>query len=500
MTKARTINTDSTAFRWVLGSVLAAAYFAAGLWLNIEPSHEAAVRDGICRQLLAGETAGRQGMVSSGWWGPLSTLVSLPFVFLASGCSFSIGPLAASAVFGAATVGLLCQILRLWGAGRWRWVWAAAFAINPLFASECWKGTGTPILSCFVLLATYSLGAWIAHRRIRDLVWFALGTAATAAGGLDLAPWVLAAWICFAVAEFRRKGGAERSATLIVGLLPGLYVVAIWVLMNWLIMGDALYFLRSLFPRVCRPEPVVTAVADWVLMAGGFVVAVAGLGLVRSVWKRDSAEAVPALMALALIANAGLAARTGMLWDTAFWVAILQTLAFLMVGRWLAARSAGGVAAWGVSIPVAGLCAVLLMTRGPEAACDLTGGGAGQSAREREHVSRLAQLEHHVRSRCGGPAVKVFVCGYDGFGLLRIAPKGVFVRALDFNFDKAARDYYGQSLFILVHRPVGRAGMDSLHWKFRDIFVQGGPDTLYDEDWGEWRLFEIIQGSSARKE
>lgn len=498
MTAARAIAFDSVAFRWVLGAVLAAAYFAAGLWLNVEPSHEAAVRDGICRQLLAGETAGRQGVVSSGWWGPLSTLAALPFVFLAAGCAFPIGPLAASAVFGAATVCLLSQALRLWGAGRWRWAWAAALAVNPLFAAECWRGTGSTAVSCFVLLMTYSLGAWIAHRRIHDLVWFALGSAAVASAGLDLVPWLLAAWACLAAAEFRHRTAAESSATLIVGLLPGVYVAGLWILMNWLIMGDPLYFIRALLVPL-RPEPAVTVVPDRALAACGVMLAVAGFGFAAAVWRRNGTEAATALMALAVAGNAALAIRTGLFWDTATWMAVLLPLAFLIAGRWVATRWPAGIGGWAVSSAAAALAAVLLAAWGPGASPALDDGTFAQTAREREDALRLSQLEHHVRAR-SGPAVKVFACGYDAFALLRAAPEGVFVRALDFNFDKAARDYYGQTLFILVHRPVGRSAMDSMHWKYRDIFIQGSQDILYDGDWGAWRLFEIIQGAAIRKD
>ena len=68
-----------------------------------------------------------------------------------------------------------------------------------------------------------------------------------------------------------------------------------------------------------------------------------------------------------------------------------------------------------------------------------------------------------------------------------------FVPSLDLNFNKAREDYYGHRLFVLVHRPEGRSAMDSVHWKFYRIYIQGSRTTLYDSDWGPWRLFEIVQ-------
>jgi hypothetical protein len=69
----------------------------------------------------------------------------------------------------------------------------------------------------------------------------------------------------------------------------------------------------------------------------------------------------------------------------------------------------------------------------------------------------------------------------------------VFVRSLDFNFDKAKQDYPGRDLFVLVRQPRARSGMDSIHWKYPRIFELGSHTTLYDGDFGDWRLFEIVQ-------
>lgn len=67
------------------------------------------------------------------------------------------------------------------------------------------------------------------------------------------------------------------------------------------------------------------------------------------------------------------------------------------------------------------------------------------------------------------------------------------MRALDFNFNRAVADYRGHHLFLLVHKPEGRSAMDSVHWKFDAIYELGDRATLYEDDFGPWRLYEIIQ-------
>jgi hypothetical protein len=105
----------------------------------------------------------------------------------------------------------------------------------------------------------------------------------------------------------------------------------------------------------------------------------------------------------------------------------------------------------------------------------------------------MPRIERHVLNR--SKYATVFVCGYDGFSLLGARPSPVFIRALDFNFDKAEKDYSGHDLYVLVRQPQGRSAMDSIHWKYERIFTLGSRTTLYDADFGDWRLFEIIQAT-----
>ena len=87
----------------------------------------------------------------------------------------------------------------------------------------------------------------------------------------------------------------------------------------------------------------------------------------------------------------------------------------------------------------------------------------------------------------------MFVAGFEGLLLLGVKDAGVFLPSLDFDFSKAKNDYHGHRLYLMVRRPVGRSAADSIHWKYGGAYAFGGDWTLYDGDFGDWRLFEIIQ-------
>jgi len=498
--KLMNLKREPLLWRWGLWLVLAVVILATGLYLGRDVGTEGLVRENICRDLLAGHTSGRQGVISSVWWGPFPTLVILPAGFLLPAALSLPACLLVSALFGAATLVLLEQALRMWGAGRWRWLLMLGVALNPTFLEHCWTGSSAPMITCLLVLSLYSVTAWVQKRRLLDLIWFAFGSALLLGTGYEMSGWILAAVCVVAIEEWRRQvTGAEIRAVLLVALLPLAYTTALWLLMCWLIMGDPLYAVKSLL--VAGPGPggaLVLPDALWWCYAG--LAVLVGWMLVLALRKHDRSGVCLALLGLALPGAAGLMAWREQLWDTAPLLLSLLPAAVLALGHWLATletnaegaaarcgRRTGGV--WVLAcLPLLADFVPLALSEGPLR--------TSPSSLIEQQTPWLPDLGRHIRLQT--PFAKVFVCGFESFALLQNQASPIFEHALDFNFDKARHDYYGQVLYLLVHRPEQRNAMDSIHWKSRNIYVQGGKDALYDSDWGDWRLFELIQATRSR--
>ena len=478
-------------WRWLaLWALVAGLYLAIAFGRGLEAGSDGLIRDGICCQMLANQTAGRQGLVSSVWWGPVSTLSILPGAFVLRDDGAGLGPIATSAWFGAGVLLLLERALRRRGAGAWRLALVAAVGLDPGFVNECTTGTTTPLAIVLIVAATEALVGWLEERRLRDLVAAGLALALLVATGFDVWGWVAAGVLVLAIAEMRRpRERGERRAVLILGLLPLAYVLGLWLLLCWLIMGDAFYWVRSLAepgPGPGRDFALSGLLAVW--YGGLMVLAVANALL--AVVRRRHGEVALALLVLALPATAGLLAGRGWLWTPAPLLAALPALLAFSLGRTLVGRRGAGIAGWALGTGAVAACLILAVRLSPLRPPAAERSPAFETARG------LQALERHVQER--SPFAKVFVCGYDSFGLLRGSGSAAFVHAMDFNFDKAKRDYYGHALFVLLRQPEQRYAMDSVHRKYPRIFIQGGPDTLYDSDWGEWRLFEMIQAPRTR--
>ncbi len=440
--------------------------------------------------MTANQTAGRQGLVSSVWWGPAATLSVLPLAFTLRADPLGLAPIATSVCFGAAVLLLLERALRRRGAGWWRIALVAAVGMDPMFVRECISGSSTPLIGALLLMAADSLAGWFEARRLRDLVRAGLALGILPATGFDVWGWVVAAVLILAIAEGRRPHEpGEWRAVLVLGLLPTLYVLGLWVLLCWLIMGDPLYLVRSLAAR--GPGPGLDFAMSMPLAAGyGCMMGIAVIAALVALSRRERGEVPLTLLALALPATAGLLAWRGWLWSPAPLLVAMPSLVAMSVARVLVGRSNARLAGWVVGIAA---LAASVFPYGRPPVVDRPGEREGS----RDAAMWLHDLDLHVHQQ--SRFVKVFVCGYDSFALLRDrGTPATFVHALDFNFDKAKHDYYGHTLFVLVRQPEQRHAMDSVHWKYPRIFIQGGPDTLYDSDWGEWRLFELIQAPQAR--
>jgi len=303
-----------------------------------------------------------------------------------------------------------------------------------------------------------------------------------------MAPWVLLLHVMLALDLLRGPlARGQRGAALILAVLPSAALIAFWLLMNRLIMGDALYFVRGVLRhrQLLHGPPVLPFPFSPLdaLEAGIALVTAAWAG-----WGRRRAQVLMAVMAGAPIGLAAILFLSGLPLGAAPLMFIAGPLTVMALAR------EAGVYRRALAMRSVALVAFALTTlawlRWPE---------RSWSAPDRPSLDRLAQqrgawlprLESHVRTIT--PYAKVFVAGFDAFTLLDRRVSDLFVPTLDFDFGAVERAYAGNRLYLLVRRPEGRGALDSIYWKYPRIYERGSRYTLYDSDWGDWRLFEIIQ-------
>lgn len=455
--------------------VLAFARLHDASW---EPGAQAA---GICRELIAGTTEGRQALFGSCWVAPLPVLFYLPFAWLLP------EPLAGWAAFFTAWLFLFWAVreaVKASGHSAWRIVLAqAAIAGLVAVARQPQALTAAAALAGgLMLLAVASLADWVAYRRLRDVVVTGAAGAFLMLCGFPFfgpAGWAVAMLPLAACGH--RETRTRFSVWLLLGGLPLVYTLGVWLLMNRLILGDALFFLKSLrylVPRLTVP----------VLLAQGLV----ALPALAVAWVADARRERP---------GAGPAAATALL--VSFGVMVLFCarvlthfgLGWNTVTLHMCALVLLLVALARLRQPVYRLAAALALFVWLGAGWLEKDAQVGESVGERERI--CGDVAEYVSGRTAYG--RVFVLGYAGLDLLRGYAGDRLVANMDLHIGSLRRAYKGQDLYVLVPKPQGQVRAESVFWKHPDIYELGGDRLLYAGMFGTWRLFQVVSAPTQEQ-
>jgi len=467
-----------------LALTLWAVLTIAGVVRN-QAAPESRVMEAVCGLLLGNSDEGRQALVSSIWWPPLPVIVRLPFAFLATGTTLPVACVAVSALFGVLTLVFLTRSLARQSAGTAGAILSAILLLQPAFLTACMDGSNTTTLTALSILAAGGLAGWFHARTTSELLRFAFGASLLLVTSPECWPWLGLAFAILLVDLFVRPADTgQREAVLLLALSPVLYMAGLWLLLNWLVMGDGLYCVRSLMTEGPEEVGIRLKIQPFLPALGVLAVALC-IALVR----RQVAGIMLAVLAASPLAIAAGLQMSRLPWNEQALLLMITPLVFLTIGR--AAAGSEGPRRWLQPLAiVAGLAVVLPPWLGRAAA------GTHATAASPEAIMHVQGIRHHVLQR--SPHAKVFVCGYESFHLLTRDAGPVFTPSLDFNFNHVKNAYRGHTLFVLVRKPDGRSAMDSIHWQYEDMYALGSRSTLYDGDWGDWRLFEIIEAPRRR--
>ena len=210
---------------------------------------EAVVRAGVARDLLHGFPRGRQGLVGSLEWAPLPTLLLMPLLRLPAPFGGDWAPVVVSLTAAAFLSAFLSAWLGRCGVGRvMRLAICLTFFLSPVVQRPVLSGSPEPIFWLTTFAALCFLTHWWETEELRSLAYLSLALALALATRYQAAILFLAAGLFVALHLRGRRGRKSYiEATLIVFLVPGLYVLLLWLTTNWLIMGNAFFFLRGLF-------------------------------------------------------------------------------------------------------------------------------------------------------------------------------------------------------------------------------------------------------------
>lgn len=249
---------------------------------------------------------------------PLSTMVFLPFTVIKPIATSLVALTLMSALLGGAMVTAMNRLLaRCSMPGAQRWIVLALFALNPLVVFYAGNGMSEVVSLALLTFALSCFVSWALTMQPRFLVGAAMAFALLLLLRYSFAVWALAIAVMIGIGLGRRGAESdETEGTLITFLAPLLYALGVWILFNWLIVGDPMGWLGGSGAFAVNAPQADSAgsvdFAEVVLRTGQLALGVFALGIV----------VVPALV------FAAVARRDAM----ALWLAILAFVGLAVIG------------------------------------------------------------------------------------------------------------------------------------------------------------------------
>jgi hypothetical protein len=181
-------------------------------------------------------------------WAPLPTILQLPLVliplFRIKGISGNI----VTAICGAGSVQVLFLFLRQIKLPKIvTYLLLLLFIANPMILFYSSNGMSEMVLELFIMLTVYYYLRWNQTHQWIFLTGCGVVTSLAFLSRYDASFVAMAVTIFIGIDAIirNRKKLAYAESVMLLYVSPVVYVVSLWIFLNWLIMGDPLYFARS---------------------------------------------------------------------------------------------------------------------------------------------------------------------------------------------------------------------------------------------------------------
>lgn len=181
-------------------------------------------------------------------WAPLPTLLQVPLVWIAALRYKGISGNIVTALCGAGSVQVLLLFLRQTRLPVVpRWLLLLVYIFNPMILFYAANGMSEMVLILFVLLTAYFYLRWNQTKRWKYLSACGMATSMAFLARYDASFMAVVITLFIGIGGFvlKRRNLAYAESLLLLYAVPVAYITGLWVFLNWIIMGDPLYFMRS---------------------------------------------------------------------------------------------------------------------------------------------------------------------------------------------------------------------------------------------------------------
>jgi hypothetical protein len=463
-------------------------------------------------------------------WPPLPSFLQLPLLPLTKYFGFvNFTGNIVSSIFGALCLVLMNRLLAKFRFSSWiRWILIGLLQFHPdtfyLFSS----GMAEPIFLFFVI-ATF-LGMIEMPLTMRS--WVIAGLSLTGAFFVRYESLAMMAGVGFAVIVLLFNNEPDwikkTEGWLFAVLLPPAYGIGLWLFFNWTLMGDPLFFLRSVYSLSNAPDIAkIAGLTHPLYLAYGNIIEAIRIGIIRS-FQQNPAYPVMGLLAFFTIVRSkkrnNFSVFIVMISITAFTIlqVYLGSLANWM-RYWFYAAPFGLVMAGIVHqnlrskwrIPFYLFLIFLFISGTPISLMTMRNEKFGGDEQRISALLLSPEKENAIKEKDGfwvylhdAPIVAEVVDQYAANGLVMVDssssfsvitsvrnPKGLFI-SNDTDYFKALANPIGVVAYMLVLDPDTGGVINTINITYPTLFENGAPWATLVWDSGEstmnhWRIYRI---------
>jgi len=226
-------------------------YLSAAVYIKIHLGYlpeELLIRTQQFIDILSGSQNIKQSIIGSILLPPLPFIMRVPFAFLPLKINVLFMGNVISALFGAGSVLFLNTLMKNYNWNRLpRVLLLSLFGLYPLLVFTSASGSDTALFIFFFTSSLVYLLLWLKKEKIQHILFITLLLSLMLITTIEgILYGVLVMVMVTATTLFRKRPLSFKEGTLLLILLPPIYIIFVWGLFNWFILGDVFYFLKGM--------------------------------------------------------------------------------------------------------------------------------------------------------------------------------------------------------------------------------------------------------------
>jgi hypothetical protein len=468
-------------------------------------------------------------------WNPLPSLLAIP-ILLANPwfpelASEGIAGIILTSLFASGTAAMLFRsFMRRKNSLLLSLSLVMLFSFNPFIFLYGSNGMSESIFIFFLVWCVTAFLDWLDSKSVisMTMIGFALALAFFTRYETIFFGLALACSMALIIWSNRKKEGQETfgisatyykfEASEIIALLPVIYAGIIWIVLNWSIMGDGLFFLRSNYSNLAQSEglsknPIIAPV----------------IGNLGNSLTYLCIRSLPFIFPLIAVLAMRLIRKELLKTDLVCLLMLIFSIPFMQIIMLYKGASYGWLRFFVYPLPLAFAwlpyelqkqrvrsrrlyivsgCVTLILL----GSCTYVTGYVMNNSRlapeeyEAIHHSESSTFASHSMSQniakdldrrlSNDSRTTVLMDSFNAFQIIiDMKQANKLVITSDLDFKKALNDPVGNKIsYILVPRPTGVASLNAVNERYQDFYNKGAPFAKLEKTYGDnWRLYRVVK-------